>query len=211
MTTLYARDLSLKEVHRLLGLQRQYSSTFTPPLSLEPLTGFEQQELEQIRNDLDRYLIEGEISGGQVKFLAIAPLLRLAGFYHSPIKIALEENIGRIHVEDEDTNITGRFDILAINKEHQIIDDAYFWLLVIESKNGEIAPSAGLAQLLTYAYKSLERQEGVWGLTTNGNLYQFVYIQQGNSLIYQLMPLLNLMEPEPSRQLFQVLKAICKL
>ncbi len=182
-----------------------------PPLSLEPLTGFEQQELEQIRNDLDRYLIEGEISEGQVKFLAIAPLLRLAGFYHSPIKIALEENIGRIHVEDEDTNITGRFDILAINKERQIIDDAYFWLLVIESKNGEIAPSAGLAQLLTYAYKSMERQEGVWGLTTNGNLYQFVYIQQGNSPIYQLMPLLNLMEPEPSRQLFQVLKAICKL
>lgn len=211
MTTLYARDLSLKEVHRLLGFQRQYSSTFTPPLSLEPIAEFERQELDQIRNDLDRYLIEAEISEGQVKFLAIAPLLRLAGFYHSPIKISLEENIGRIHIEDENTNVTGRFDILAVNKERQIIDDAYFWLLVIESKNGEIAPSAGLAQLLTYAYNSLERQETVWGLATNGNLYQFVYIQQENSPIYQLMPLLNLMEPESSRQLFQVLKAICKL
>jgi len=82
---------------------------------------------------------------------------------------------------------------------------------VIECKNSEVDPLGGLPQLLTYAYKSLARQPRVWGLTTNGARYQFVYIQQGNPPIYQLMPFLNLMESEPAVQILQVLKAICKL
>lgn len=51
----------------------------------------------------------------------------------------------------------------------------------------------------------------MWGLVTNGQLYQFVYIQQENYPIYQLMPLLNLMESQRAIELLQVLKAICKL
>ncbi|PSP23374.1 MAG: restriction endonuclease subunit R, partial [Cyanobacteria bacterium SW_5_48_44] len=47
-------------------------------------------------------------------------------------------------------------------------------------------------------------------LTTNGRHYQFVYIQRGNPPSYQLMPFLNLMEPEPPSQILQVLKAICQ-
>jgi hypothetical protein len=137
--------------------------------------------------------------------------MRLAGFYRSPIKMRLEENIARINIIDEDTNITGRLDILAVNKTIATTTNIPFWVLVIEAKNSEIAPSAGLPQLLTYAYKSLERQRVVWGLTTNGAHYQFVYIQQGNPPIYQLMPFLNLMDLESSVQILQVLKAICKL
>ena len=68
-----------------------------------------------------------------------------------------------------------------------------------------------LPQLLTYAYECLEHQFAVWGLTTNGREYQFVYIQQGNPPTYQLMPLLNLMESERAIELLQVLKAICEL
>ena len=69
----------------------------------------------------------------------------------------------------------------------------------------------GLPQLLTYAYQNLKYQDTIWGLTTNGMHYQFVNIQGGNNPTYQLLPLLNLMEPEPSILLLQVLKAICKL
>ncbi|MFP5270272.1 restriction endonuclease subunit R [Coleofasciculus sp.] len=208
MTTLYAKDLSLKDVHRVLGFQRRYNSSFTPLLSLEPLTDFEQQELGQIREDFDNYLIDGEVSEGQVKLLAIAPLLRLAGFYRFPVKISLEENISRITIDDEDTSITGRLDILAVNKQRRLTAHTSLWVLVIESKNSQVNALAGLAQLLTYAYNNLEHQESIWGLATNGMHYQFVYIQSGNPPTYQLLPLLNLMETESSMQVLRVLKAI---
>jgi len=50
------------------------------------------------------------------------------------------------------------------------------WILVIEYKNSSFNGSEGLPQLLTYVYTSLEQQKSVWGLTTNGMDYQFVYL-----------------------------------
>lgn len=116
MKILNARNLSLEEVHRLFGFQRHYSDSFSNYLSLEPLTEVEQQELKQIQQDFDRYLTIGKVSEGQVKFLAVAPLLRLAGFYRYPIEIVLEEDAADIEVEDEDIKIKARFDILAVSK-----------------------------------------------------------------------------------------------
>lgn len=211
MTILNARNLSLEEVQRLFGFQEQYSDSFSNYLSLETLTETEQQELLQIRNDFRRYLTAGKVSEGQVKFLAVAPLLRLAGFYRYPIEILLEENIADIEVEDEDIKIKGRFDILAISKAKHTKPQTYFWILLIESKNSQIDISTALPQLLTYCYKNLDNQKSVWGLATNGRSYQFVYIEQGNPPIYYLLPELNLMERERSTQLLQVLKAICQL
>ena len=211
MTTLQAKNLSLQEVHQLLGYQRQYADSFTSLLSLETLTEFEQQEIEQIRHDFDDYLAEGKVLEGMVKVLTVFPLMRLAGFYRSPIKISLEENIDNIAIEDEDTLITGRFDILSANKTTSIAPDTNLWVLLIESKNSSIAASAGLPQLLAYAYGSLEHQPAVWGLTTNGENYRFARIQQGTPPTYQLLPDLNLMDRDPAHQLLQTLKAIGKL
>ncbi|MEB3219849.1 MAG: restriction endonuclease subunit R [Nostocales cyanobacterium 94392] len=211
MTLLNARNLSLEDVQRLLGFQKQYNDSFTSLLSLEPLTEVEQQELLQIRDDFDRYLTAGKVSEGQVKFLVIAPLMRLAGFYSYPIQIQLEEDIAEIKIEDEDTTVTGRLDILAVNKVRKLADKTFLWVLLIESKNSSISPSSGLPQLLTYAGSNLQNQTSVWGLVTNGQYYQFVYIQQGNFLTYHMMPLLNLMEPSRAVELLQVLKAICQL
>ncbi|MBD2515660.1 restriction endonuclease subunit R [Nostoc sp. FACHB-973] len=211
MTILNARNFSLEEVHRLFGFQRQYNDSFSNYLSLEPLTEAEQQELKQIQHDFDRYLTIGKVSEGQVKFLAVAPLLRLAGFYRYPIEIVLEENIADIEIEDEDIKIKGRFDILAVSKAQHTKSKTYFWVLLIESKNCQIDISTGLPQLLTYAYKNLDNQKSVWGLTTNGRSYQFIYIEQENPPIYYLLPELNLMERERSSQLLQILKAICQL
>jgi len=210
MTTLNAKNITLSEVHRLLKLGKLPNRAFTPLLALEPLTELEQQELAQIRSDFDYYLSEGRVLEGLVKALTTFPLLRLAGFYRPPIKISLEEGIAEIIIEDEDTAIAGWLDILAVNTSQTTTADAYFWVLAIESKNSSVAPSAGLPQLLTYAHKSLERQESVWGLATNGELYQFVYIHQGDPSTYQLMPILSLMDTEPSVHLLKVLKAICK-
>ncbi len=211
MTVLNARNLSLEDVQRLLGFQEDYKDSFSSLLSLESLTELEQQELLQIRDDFRRYLTSGKVSEGQVKFLVIAPLMRLAGFYSYPIQINLEEDIAQINIEDEDTKITSRLDILAVNKVRKLTDKTFFWILLIESKNSSISPSEGLPQLLTYAYESLNHQTSVWGLVTNGQYYQFVYIQQGNPTNYYLMPLLNLMESNRGIELLQVMKAICQL
>lgn len=211
VTTLNTKNITLSQVHHLFKFDKLPNGLFAPLLSLEPLTKFEQQELDQIRSDFNSYLIEGKILEGLVKALTTFPLLRLAGFYRPPLKISLEQDIDEIIIEDEDTTITGRLDILAVNKTQPTTTDASFWVLVIESKNSIAAPSAGLPQLLTYTYKSLEHQKSVWGLVTNGELYQFVNIRQGHPPTYQLMPILSLMDVEPSIQLLQVLKAICKL
>ncbi|MGK7901219.1 MAG: restriction endonuclease subunit R [Hormoscilla sp.] len=211
MKIIQASKITLNEVERLFGFQDLYNGEFAPLLSLEPVAEAEQQELGKIRNDFRFYLKEEEASEGQVRFIAVAPLLRLAGFYQFPIQLMVEQGIDRINIEDEDTSITGRFDLIAVNKEKQTTNNVNFWVLVIETKPSLADPLAGLPQLLTYAYKSLERQESVWGLATNGVRYQFVYIQPGNPPTYQYMPLLNLMEDSSAIQLLQVLKAICQL
>lgn len=211
MTALNAKNLTLSEVLRLLKFQKLPNGSFTPLLSLEPLTEFEQQELIQTCEDFDSYLTDGKVSEGQVKLVSVGPLLRLAGFYRSPIKMFLEEGIADIAVEDEGATITGRLDLLAIDKNTLTTTNVPFWILVIETKNSALDVLTGLPQLLAYAYKSLEHQTSVWGLVTNGARYQFAYIQSGTPPTFQLMPLLNLMDCEPAIQILQVLKAICKL
>jgi hypothetical protein len=207
---LEASQLSLNDVRRLLKLERQTGGFFTDFFSLEPLTDFEQQELLLIGNHFGRHLEAGKVSAKMVKFLVLSPLMRLAGFFDIPIVLTMEDSIP-IEVEDADTLIKGRLDVLAVNQPDAELAAAQFWILVVEAKNSAIDPWAGLPQLLTYAYKSLQQQSSVWGLTTNGRNYQFVYLTRGNPCTYQILPDLSLTDRERSLLLAQVLKAICKL
>ncbi|MDZ7955613.1 restriction endonuclease subunit R [Nostoc sp. DedQUE09] len=207
--TVEASSLSLNDVHRFLKLEELSDGSFTDFLNLEPLTKFEQEDLLRIRNDFRRYLRLGKISEGLVKFITIAPLMRLAGFYDVPIRLTMEDSIA-IAVEDEDRRITGRMDILAINNPQSNIAPP-FWVVVIETKNSAIEVGEGLPQLLTYAFKSLDQQPSVWGLATNGLRYQFVYLRCDEQPNYQLMPLLSLSESPDAIELLQVFKAICQL
>ncbi|MDZ8259698.1 restriction endonuclease subunit R [Nostoc sp. ChiQUE01b] len=207
--TVEASSLSLNDVHRFLKLEKLSNGSFTDFLTLEPLSEFEQQDLLRIRNDFDRYLSDRKISEGLVKFLTIAPLMRLAGFYDVPIRLTMEDSIA-IAIEDEDRRITGRMDILAINNPQSNIAPP-FWVVVIETKNSGVDVTEGLPQLLTYAFKSLAQQPSVWGLVTNGLRYQFVHLRHEQQPIYQLMPLLNLNESPGAIELLQVFKAVCKL
>ena len=207
---LEASQLSLNDVRRLLKLQELEGEGFSDFFSLEPLTESEQQELLKLRNDFRRYLSAGKVSEELVKFLVLSPLMRLAGFFDISIVLTMENSIP-IEVEDEDTLIKGRLDILAVNQPDAEIGATQFWILVVEAKNSAIAPLAGLPQLLTYTYKSLQQQSSVWGLTTNGESYRFVRVTRGNPCTYQILPELNLIDTERSILLAQVLKAICKL
>ncbi len=144
--TVEASSLSLNDVHRFLKLEELSTGSFTDFLTLELLSEFEQQDLLRIKNDFRRYLSAGKISEGLVKFLTIAPLMRLAGFYDVPIRLTMEDSIA-IAVEDEDRRITGRMDILAINNPQSNIAPP-FWVLVIETKNSAVNVIEGLPQLL---------------------------------------------------------------
>ena len=207
MPTLNASNLTLNDVHHRFNLAKRSSEEFNASLTLEPITPYEQQELSQISDNFLRYLEAGKVSEGQVKFLALAPLLRLAGFYQTPLTIQLEESIAEIVVEDEDTVIKGRMDILTIDMGQA----PGFWVLVIEAKNSSVDVFEGLPQLLTYVFKQLEQQSVVWGLVTNGQNYLFSHIYQGQPPTYSLLPQLNLNYPDRLVELLQVLKAIAKL
>jgi len=207
---LEASQLSLNDVRRLLKLEEREGDAFTDFFSLEPLSELEQQEILKIRTDFRRYLSAGKVSEELVKFLVLSPLMRLAGFFDIPIVLTMEDSIP-IEVEDADTLIKGRLDVLAVNQPDAELAAAQFWILVVEAKNSAIAPLTGLPQLLTYTYKSLQQQSSVWGLTTNGESYRFVRVTRGNPCTYQILPELNLIDTERSLLLAQVLKAICKL
>jgi hypothetical protein len=216
MVTLKAKDIKLDEVRELLGFEMIRQGRFEDFLELAPLALAEQVGLEGISSELFDYIENGRISEGQAQLVAVAPLLRLAGYSRAPmtsgrsktIEYRVEENIGSIYIEDRDTYIRGRFDIVAVNRKIQADEKNLLWILVVESKNMGASEYVGIAQMLTYAYTSLARQESVWGLVTNGANYQFFHIRQGEKPTYRRMPSLNLLDGEPAGRLLQVLKAI---
>jgi hypothetical protein len=205
MVMLTAKEITLEQVDRLLPLREQLEPlSFSSLLTLEPLSDRERQEIIQIRNDYRAYLRPGKVLEGQIQFLVLAPLLRLAGFYQPPIYLSLEQGIAPIEILDKDTKITGRMDLLASRRDQS----TQIWILVVETKNSEASPRAGLPQLLTYASQSLTQQPSVWGLATNGEQFRFVYLQAGDPPTYQLLPELNLMDDDRALQLLQILKAV---
>lgn len=213
MVTLKARQLKIDEVHTLLGYEPKLDGKFQDYLQLPKLLEEDYSSLAEIRSNFFRYLNRAKISEGQAREISVSPLLRLAGYHQPPIYLEVEEDIDRIYVEDQDTYIVGRLDIVAVRQDASICP---LWILVVESKNTEASEIVGVAQMLAYAHTSLDRQNSVWGLVTNGLNYRFFYIDRavkpsGKSvqhITYQYMPSLNLIDVESVVTLLQVLKAI---
>ncbi len=208
MVTLKAKEIKLQEVRELLGFELIRQGRFEDFLTLPPLESGEVEGLEAIASELFEYLENGRISEGQMQLVAIAPLLRLAGYNRAPIEYRVEENIASIYLEDRDTYIRGRFDLVVVNRRIPLDEQNLLWILVVESKNMGASEYVGIAQMLTYAYTSLARQESVWGLVTNGANYQFFHIRRGEHPTYRRMLNLNILDADPAMKLLQVLKAI---
>jgi len=133
MPVLNASTLTLDQVYVHLKFQKLPYSSFTSLLQLEPLSEFERVELSQIRIDFENYLNDGKVLEDMVMALTVMPLLRLAGFYRAPIKMRMEQEIERINLEDGDISITGRLDLICINKNRPTISDIAFWILAKNS------------------------------------------------------------------------------
>jgi hypothetical protein len=208
MPTLRARELSLEDAHQLLGLEPVWDAEFEDFLTLPDVTESEQSQLLQLRSNFERYLVSGQVSEGQVRIVTVNPLLQIAGYDQFPLEYRSEENIAQIFIEEQDLYIRGRFDLVVVNRKLANSQQEPLWILVVESKNLSISESSGIAQLLTSAHTSLNHQESVWGLVTNGEIYRFFYIQNGSPIRYHHMPCLSLMRSRQLTQLLQVLKAI---
>jgi hypothetical protein len=208
MVTLKSKAIKLEEVRELLGFELIRQGKFEDFLVLPGLDALEKSGLAGITEELFDYIENGRISEGQMQLVAIAPLLRLAGYNRTPIEYRVEEDIASIYISDRDTYIRGRFDIVAVNRNVPTDAQNLLWILVVESKNMGASEYVGIAQMLTYAYTSLARQEAVWGLVTNGTNYQFFYIEQGEKPTYRRMPSLNVLDEMPAQQLLRVLKGI---
>lgn len=208
VTTLKARKLTLDDAHQLLGFSPNFDGSFEPHLILEEISEVDRATLHQIRDRFLHYITLGQVSEGQARELSVAPLLQLAGYHNPPIYLRIEENIDRIYIERDDLHITGRFDLVAVNRDRPNSALMPLWILVIESKNIEASEYVGIAQLLTYAHNSLAHQSAVWGLVTNGSTYQFFYLSKDKTLTYQYMPSLSIRERDRALQLLQVLRAI---
>lgn len=155
--------------------------------------------------------MDGQVLEGQVRLLAIVPLLRLSGFFDMPIQMQVEESIERITVQDGEHQIAGRMDLVAFNLARMNVNQLAFCVLIIEFKESQIDALAGLPQLLTSVHSALEQQSLVRGLTTNGVSYRFMEIRADAPLQYRLMPELNLIDLDRTVQILQVLKAICRV
>jgi hypothetical protein len=203
--------MTIASAHQLLGFTPMLDGAFSDWLTLAPLTATEIEAVNQIREELWTYLKRGKISEGQAKVISLIPLLRLAGYHRSPLEYLIEEDIDEICIDDHDTVIRGRLDLVVANRDLPTGKNTFLWIVVVETKNIEASEFAGIAQLLTYAYRSLERQSNVWGMVTNGVTYQFFYLAKSEAgLTYQYLPGLRLVEFPQALELLQVLKAIAE-
>ncbi|MEB3177438.1 MAG: restriction endonuclease subunit R [Nostocaceae cyanobacterium] len=211
---LEAKNLSLKEVHHILQFKRHLHSSFNYLPTIEQITKIELKKLEEISLNFYEQYAEHHLSKEQIKLIVISPLMWMAGFYHPTIHILLQENIAVIKIKDENTIISiikGQMDILSVSNGKNKAGINPQWILLIETQNSSVNATDGLPQLLTYAYKSLEIQKYVWGLTTNGMDYQFVFLQQGTQPTYHLFPKLDITRPEHAVRILKTLKAIRNL
>jgi hypothetical protein len=209
MVTLKAKEITLEEVEDLLNFSPLYDGNFADRLNLQPLTDLDRQALQKIRSEFLDYVRRGKVSEGQATQLAIHPLLRLAGYHRPPISLQVEEEIQRIYIQDRDTNIRGRFDLIAVNRQVKTTTKTFLWVLIVESKNLAASEFAGIAQMLTYAYTSLEHQPSVWGLVTNGATYQFIHVTRSEPTnTCQYLPSLSLLDSDRATQLLQILKSL---
>lgn len=202
-STLDAHQLTLSQVHQHLKLHANFAPEISQHLQLTPPTP--NSSLDELCHLAKSYYLGGRLLEGQVKLLLLSPLLWLAGFYTPTVYIALEEKISEITLEDSDTVIRGRMDILALGRQSSQPD---FWILLIETKNAGIDTAAGLPQLLTYGSTGLDQQAMVWGLVTNGIDYQFVQLQAGEPRQYFVFPKLSLLYEAQAGQILQVLQGI---
>ena len=168
--------------------------------NLPEISDLEKQYLDRVKSHFLRLVKHPPLSEATVKLVVLSPLLSLAGFYDEPFFIRSESSI-EITVEDEETIIRGRIDVLVIQQQ--------LWLLVIESKKPTFSLLEAIPQALTYLLANPHPIKPVFGLVMNGSDFIFIKFSQINQPQYALSDQFTLLKRE--NELYQVFRILKKL
>ena len=197
-----AQNIGIAYLEERFSLEQTDSEAFFPEWweHLPEISDLEKQYLDRVKFHFLRLVKHPPLSEETVKLVVLSPLLSLAGFYDEPFFIRSESST-EITVEDKETIIRGRIDVLVIQQQ--------LWLLVIESKRSAFSLSEAIPQALTYMLSNPHPTKPVFGLVMNGSDFIFLKISQINQPQYSLSDQFTLWKRE--NELYQVFRILKKL
>lgn len=194
-----ATEVTLRTLKRTLNLQSATDAQFFSEWQGEgePINDLDQRSLDRVKDNYLDLLEDPPVLKNSVKMVVLGPLLDLAGFYRRPFRITTESSID-IELEDEDSVIRGRIDVLVLN--------ALLWLVVIESKRSDFAVTRALPQTLAYMLGNPDQERSTFGFITNGTEFLFLKAQRKTIVQYATSRLFSLLNP--GNELYQVLSIL---
>ena len=197
-----AQNVGIAYLEEKFSLQQTDNEAFFSEWweNLPEISDLEKQYLDRVKSHFLRLVKHPPLSEATVKLVVLSPLLSLAGFYDEPFFIRSESSI-EITVEDEETIIKGRIDVLVIQQQ--------LWLLVIESKRTAFSLAEAIPQALTYMLANPDPDYPVYSLVINGEDFQFIKLMQKDQARYALSDKFTLYRRENELyQVFQILKKL---
>lgn len=200
--TILASEIPLHKLEADFGLQFIEDGQFFREWvdDLPELMEFERQFLDRVKSSYLNLVKYPPMLENTVKMVVLSPLLHLAGFFLPPFYIKTEQEV-EIAVEDEETIVKGKIDILVLKQG--------FWVLAIESKREAISPEVGLAQILSYMLANPDNDLPSLGMLTNGSYFRFVKLTKQDSPRYALSDSFDIRNRD--NQLYNVLKIMKRL
>ncbi|MGD1860221.1 MAG: type I restriction endonuclease [Leptolyngbyaceae cyanobacterium] len=194
-----AADVTLGTLKQTLNLQAATDVAFFAEWQeeTEPIAELSQQALDRVKANYLDLLEDSPVLENSVKMVVLGPLLDLAGFYRRPFRITTETSID-IELEDLETVIRGRIDVLVLNES--------FWLVVIESERSDFAVTRALPQTLTYMLGNPALERPTFGFITNGTEFLFLKAQRQPTVQYATSKLFSLLNP--GNELYQILSIL---
>lgn len=158
--------------------------------------------LGHIRQNFTYQLEWGQLSENLVKMVVLSPLLDLAGFYQSKLRVQDEASVD-LAVEDQNTVYRGKIDVLVSNEQ--------FWILVIEAKHAQFSLINAIPQCLAYMLANPNGASPVFGLVTNGSNFRFLKLQNTRSPEYALSDELLFDRGDDFGRVLQILRKLQSL
>lgn len=202
-TTLSAKNLNILDLKRQFGLQFTDADEFFQEwqTDLPELTAAECQLLDEVRAEY-QHLAEYQLLEPVIKLVVVSPLLRLAGFYKPPFYLTAEQEV-KLEVQEQDTKIVGKFDLLIFTPD--------FWIMVVETKQVRYSVYEGIPQALTYMLGQPQAQRPALGLVTNGSEFIFLKLVKQPTPTYGTSNLYSLLNKTGLHEVLRILKRIAHL
>lgn len=200
--TILPSEITLHQLETEFGLQFVQDDQFFREWvdDLPELMESERQLLDLVKASYLNLVKYQPMLENTVKMVVLSPLLHLAGLFLPPFYIKTEPEV-QITVEDEETIVKGKMDILILTQQ--------FWVLAIESKRQALSLDVGVAQILSYMLATPHADRPSLGMLTNGSNFRFVKLTQQDTPRYAFSDLFDI--SNRGNQLYNVLRIMKRL